>query len=160
MKSDLHGYTLIEAKLEIILNLKECQVKGDKEIMIIHGYKNGHVLKNYFRSNQFTKEMEQEGYKLNLKKMNKNPGMTVFQIIPTKNCEDLSNKNIPNSISKMEGKRYILIENLPGISNFPNLKILRRIFEEGKKIGCIFEGGYVIGTNKMIEKLSIKINAN
>ena len=47
--------------------LEECKINGDGEITIIHGYKHGQVLKNYFRSNKFLVEMAREGFQLKMK---------------------------------------------------------------------------------------------
>ena len=61
MEIDLHGYKLVEAKLEMQDIFQECYDADEKEINIIHGWKQGQVLRNYFRSNRFLSEMKKQG---------------------------------------------------------------------------------------------------
>ncbi len=80
MISNLHGFRLFEAIEEIIEILEDCISSREYILLIIHGYRRGQVLKNYFRSKKFLEEMKDEGY--NLKELNHpNPGATMFKII-------------------------------------------------------------------------------
>ena len=80
MEIDLHGLELLEALDEIAYKLEECQMKGIREITLIHGFHKGQVLKNYIRSEGFLKEMAKEGFKLK-KNINPNSGTSRFIII-------------------------------------------------------------------------------
>lgn len=80
MKIDLHGLELIGAKEELALQLEECQVMGVKEVIIIHGYQHGQILKNYIRSERFLEEMRKEGLKLKRKRF-VNLGETAFYLL-------------------------------------------------------------------------------
>ncbi len=79
MKVDLHGHELLDAKDEILLILEECVLNGDFLLELVHGYKQGQVLKNYIRSDRFIREMAREGYIL-ARKQDKNPGVSIFEI--------------------------------------------------------------------------------
>lgn len=79
MKIDLHGYELWEAIEEIILILEECKIKGESQLELIHGYRQGQVLRNYFRSEKFLDKMAREGYKI-ARKPSKNPGISIFEL--------------------------------------------------------------------------------
>ena len=65
---------------EIIDFIEDCLSSGEKTIFIIHGYRNGQVLKNYLRSKEFLEDMKEEGYKLKELKHPK-PGASMFKII-------------------------------------------------------------------------------
>ena len=80
MKCDLHGFRLFDAIEEIRNNIESCSKSGEKVIFIIHGYRNGQVLKNYFRSKEFIEDMVDEGYKLK-ELPHPNPGASMFKII-------------------------------------------------------------------------------
>ncbi|TXT58939.1 MAG: hypothetical protein BAJALOKI2v1_280030 [Promethearchaeota archaeon] len=80
MEIDIHGMRLWEAIDEIIYYLEECRVNGIKEILIIHGYRHGKVLKDYIRSEGFIREMKRAGFVLE-KKRTRNQGKTRFLII-------------------------------------------------------------------------------
>jgi len=80
MEIDLHAFELWDAIEEVVYKLEDCKIKGVQEISIIHGYKSGHVLKNYFQSDGFLIEMAREGFKLK-RKQSSNPGFSVFEII-------------------------------------------------------------------------------
>ena len=80
MEFNLHGLELYEAREEIVYRLEECQMKGIREITLIHGFHRGQVLKNYIQSERFLKEMAKAGFKL-MKKDNKNSGASSFIII-------------------------------------------------------------------------------
>ncbi len=80
MKIDLHCMELIEAKEELALRIEEYQTLGVREIIIIHGYQHGQVLKNYIRSERFLEEMRKEGLKLKRNRF-ENPGETVFYLL-------------------------------------------------------------------------------
>ena len=67
LEINVHGYELWGSIDEVLSALEECKIKSDKGINIIHGYKHGQVLKNYFRSNKFLREMAREGFRLKLK---------------------------------------------------------------------------------------------
>jgi len=80
IKCDLHGFRLFDAIEEIINIIEGCLSSGDNILYIIHGYRNGQVLKNYFHSQEFLEDMKVEGYKL--KEMNiPNPGVSIFKIV-------------------------------------------------------------------------------
>jgi len=77
---NIHGHELWGAIDEILSVLEECKINHDMEIKIIHGYKHGQVLKNYFRSNKFLVEMAREGFRLKLKDIS-NPAISSFVIL-------------------------------------------------------------------------------
>ncbi len=79
MEKNLHGLELWEAIEEILYKLGECQMKGIREITLIHGFHKGQVLKNYIQSEGFLKEMGKEGFKL-MRKGNTNRGASSFII--------------------------------------------------------------------------------
>ena len=80
MKCDLHGLKLFDAIEEIIDILGDCISLRDYRLLIIHGYRRGQVLKNYFRSRKFLKDMASEGYRLKELK-HPNPGASLFIVI-------------------------------------------------------------------------------
>jgi len=80
MKIDLHRYELWEALDEIVLVLEECKIKGDSILELIHGFKQGQVLKNYIQSEGFIKEMAREGFNLT-RSQTSNPGVSIFKLI-------------------------------------------------------------------------------
>ncbi len=49
-------------------------------LFIIHGYRNGQVLKNYFRSKEFLVDLTDVGYEL-IELNHPNPGVSMFKII-------------------------------------------------------------------------------
>lgn len=55
---DLHGFFLKDAIDEVQSKLVECKESGDKGLILIHGYRHGQTLKNYFRSKSFIKDMK------------------------------------------------------------------------------------------------------
>lgn len=63
---DLHGFDLEGAKLEVILYLTNFEMTGFEGLILIHGYKRGQTLKNYFRSETFIREMKNAGFEINL----------------------------------------------------------------------------------------------
>ncbi len=80
LEINIHGHELWGAIDEVLSVLEECKINHDREIKIIHGYKHGEVLKNYFRSNKFLVEMAREGFRLNLKDIS-NPAISFFVIL-------------------------------------------------------------------------------
>lgn len=70
---DLHGFYLEDAKLEVVLYLTNFEMTGFKGLILIHGYKHGQTLKNYFRSETFIREMRDAGFEIDLINTN-NPG--------------------------------------------------------------------------------------
>lgn len=80
MKLDVHGCNVEEAFEEILFTLKELVKSGDNRIGIIHGYRNGQKLKEFFRSQLFPKRLKIFGYKIIRIKQNSNPGYTAFTI--------------------------------------------------------------------------------
>ncbi len=80
MELDLHGYTKDEAFIEVIYSIKECLGSGETEISIIHGYHTGTILKNYFNSIQFIKDIKKAGFSLK-KGGHPNLGQTTFRIL-------------------------------------------------------------------------------
>ncbi|MHA1149572.1 MAG: hypothetical protein ACTSR8_15160 [Promethearchaeota archaeon] len=79
MRADLHGFNFFDATEEIIDIIQDCMSSRDYYLLIIHGYRRGQVLKNYFRSRKFLKDMADAGYKLKVLKY-PNPGATLFKI--------------------------------------------------------------------------------
>jgi len=80
MEINVHGHELWSAVDEVLSALEECKLNGDAEINIIHGYKHGQVLKNYFRSNKFKSVMAREGFRLKMKEVS-NPAISSFEIL-------------------------------------------------------------------------------
>jgi DNA-nicking Smr family endonuclease len=80
LEINVHGHELWGAIDEVLSALEECKIKGEREINIIHGYKHGQVLKNYFRSNKFVAEMAREGFQLKIKDIS-DPAITSFAIL-------------------------------------------------------------------------------
>ncbi|MHA1235529.1 MAG: Smr/MutS family protein [Promethearchaeota archaeon] len=80
MEINVHGHELWGAIDEVLSSLEECKIKGEREINIIHGYKHGQVLKNYFRSNKFLVEMAREEFRLKFK-ANSDPAISSFVIL-------------------------------------------------------------------------------
>ena len=76
-KVDLHGLYVREAILKVKETLFEFNELGDNEITLIHGYRHGHALKDYFRSDEFIREMENFGFAINLVQIT-DPGTTGF----------------------------------------------------------------------------------
>ena len=83
IKCDLHGFRLFEAIEEIIGIIEGCLSSGYNLLFIIHGYRNGQVLKNYVRSKEFLEDMIREGYKL-IELNHPNPGASRFKVILSK----------------------------------------------------------------------------
>ncbi len=80
LEINVHGHELWGAIDEVLSALEECKIKGEREINIIHGYKHGQVLKNYFRSNKFVAEMAREGFQLKIKDIS-DPAISSFAIL-------------------------------------------------------------------------------
>ena len=80
MEIDVHDHELWGAIDEVLITLVECKLNGDVEINIIHGYKHGQVLKNYFRSPKFVAAMAREGFQLKIKAIS-NPAISSFTIL-------------------------------------------------------------------------------
>ncbi len=80
LEINVHGYELWGAIDEVLSAFEECRINGDLEINIIHGYKHGQVLKNYFRSNKFLVEMAHEGFRLKMKAIS-DPAISSFVIL-------------------------------------------------------------------------------
>ena len=80
LEIDVHGHELWGAIDEVISCLEECKLNGDGKITIIHGYKHGQVLRNYFRSNKFLVETKREGFQLKMIN-NSDPAITSFTIL-------------------------------------------------------------------------------
>ena len=80
LEINVHGHELWGAIDEVLSVLEECKIKGYGDINIIHGYKHGQVLKNYFRSNKFLIEMAREGFQLKIK-ANSDPAISSFFIL-------------------------------------------------------------------------------
>ena len=79
LEINVHGHELWGAIDEVLSALEECKIKGEKEIKIIHGYKHGQVLKNYFSSNKFLVEMAREGFRLKMRNIS-DPAISSFVI--------------------------------------------------------------------------------
>ena len=80
MITDLHGFGLFDAIEEIIEILEDCISSREYILLIIHGYRRGQVLKNYFQSKKFLEDMANEGYKLK-ELEHPNPGASMYRII-------------------------------------------------------------------------------
>jgi DNA-nicking Smr family endonuclease len=80
LEINVHGHELWGAIDEVLSVLEECKINRDGEINIIHGYKHGQVLKNYFRSNKFLVEMAREGFRLKIKAIS-DPAISSFVIL-------------------------------------------------------------------------------
>ena len=80
MRADLHGFNYFDVTEEIIDIVEDCISSRDYYLLIIHGYRGGQVLKNYFRSKKFIKDMANAGYRLKELK-HPNPGASLFKII-------------------------------------------------------------------------------
>ncbi|MHA1190933.1 MAG: Smr/MutS family protein [Promethearchaeota archaeon] len=80
LEINVHGHEVWGAIDEVLSSLEECKLNGDGEINIIHGYKHGQVLKNYFRSNKFLTEMAREGFRLKMKDIS-NQAISSFMLI-------------------------------------------------------------------------------
>jgi len=80
LEINVHGHELWGAIDEVLSALEECKINGDKGINIIHGYKHGQVLKNYFRSSKFLREMTREGFQLKMKDTS-DPAISSFKIL-------------------------------------------------------------------------------
>ena len=80
MKIDLHGYRVEEAFEEILLIIEEALTMGDKQLGIVHGYRHGQKLKNFFRSQQFHDELRRRGFYIKRSGNRNNPGYTSFEI--------------------------------------------------------------------------------
>ncbi|MHA1150998.1 MAG: Smr/MutS family protein [Promethearchaeota archaeon] len=77
MEIDLHGLTLEDALDEICYKLEECRANMVREISLIHGFHRGQIIKNYFESEGFIKEMKRAGFLLKRRKSS-NPGVSIF----------------------------------------------------------------------------------
>jgi len=80
LEINVHGLELWGAIDEVLSFLEECKINGNGEINIIHGYKHGQVLKNYFRSNKFLVEVAREGFRLKMKTTS-DPAISSFVIL-------------------------------------------------------------------------------
>ena len=80
LEINVHGHELWGAIDEVLSGLEECKIKSDGEINIIHGYKHGQVLKNYFRSTKFLAQMAREGFRLKMKDIS-DPAISSFMLI-------------------------------------------------------------------------------
>ena len=80
LEINIHGHELWGAIDVVLSSLEECKINSDVEIKIIHGYKHGQVLKNYFRSNKFLVEMAREGFRLKIKDIS-DPAISSFVIL-------------------------------------------------------------------------------
>ena len=80
LELNIHGHELWGAIDEVLSALEECILNNDAEIKIIHGYKHGQVLKNYFRSNKFLVEMAREGFRLKMEDTS-DPAISSFAIL-------------------------------------------------------------------------------
>jgi DNA-nicking Smr family endonuclease len=80
LEINVHGHERWGAIGEVLSVLEECRKNGDGEINIIHGYKYGQVLKNYFRSNKFLVETAREGFRLKMKDIS-DPAISSFVIL-------------------------------------------------------------------------------
>jgi len=70
---------------EVVWKLKECIATGQDKLHIIHGYRYGQVLKNYFQSKRFLQDMKSFGLILKPKFYSNNPGLTGFEVKMLKN---------------------------------------------------------------------------
>jgi DNA-nicking Smr family endonuclease len=80
MEIDLHGLSLSEAITDVIWKCEEALNQGDDTIYIIHGYRGGFVLKNYFRSKKFESAMKKESIQISFAKSPNNQGTTAYRL--------------------------------------------------------------------------------
>jgi DNA-nicking Smr family endonuclease len=80
LEINVHRHELWSAIDEVLSTLEECKLNNDREIHIIHGYKHGQVLKNYFRSNKFLAEMAREGFRLKINTIS-DPAVSSFILL-------------------------------------------------------------------------------
>ncbi len=55
---DLHECFLDEAKVEIRDEVEECAIKGEADILLIHGYAHGNAIKNWIHSKDLVRELQ------------------------------------------------------------------------------------------------------
>ena len=76
---DLHELFLDEAKSVIWDTIEECIQNKIEELEIIHGYKHGQVLKNYFRSKYFIHDFSSPKFIIQFSNTS-DPGITIIKI--------------------------------------------------------------------------------
>ena len=74
-KLDLHGFYLKEAIKVVEFNLNKCKENKIKGLVLVHGYRHGNILRNYFRSESFIREMGVFGFEIEVIDVSK-PGST------------------------------------------------------------------------------------
>ena len=84
MLVDLHGFCLNDAVEEVVWKLNELISAGKEKLDIVHGFRRGQVLKNYFQSNRFLQDMKKFGFQLKPKFYANNPGLTCYQVLRIK----------------------------------------------------------------------------
>ena len=80
MEIDLHGFELVEAMIEVDYAIRECIGDGESQITIVHGFHSGSVLKNYFRSARFIRDMKKSGVSIKVTNTS-NLGHTIVNIV-------------------------------------------------------------------------------
>ena len=80
MVLNLHGFTLQDAIEEVLWKIEEFILKDIDCLSLIHGYRHGQVLKNYFRSQEFLRVAAQYGYQLRLILNKRNEGITTLKL--------------------------------------------------------------------------------
>jgi hypothetical protein len=80
---DLHGLELVDAKTEIYFKILENN--NDDTVLIVHGYKQGKILRNYIRSARFITDMKKQGISLSISgDCGDHEGTTTFKYIVKK----------------------------------------------------------------------------
>jgi len=154
MRCDLHGCTLIEAKDELLLKLEECQVTGDTELEVVHGHHGGHVLRDYVRSSEFSKDSTNAGFNIKAKNFS-DDGCSYFTltIIPTHDSKSKTKKERQLKDGQLDG--YI-IDNLLSLRIYNNqVFITTSNYQFQELIGCIeinpYEQFYLKKNNDRLE---------
>ena len=78
MKLNVHKLSLKDAIDEILYKCDECKELGDSTLEIIHGHKHGTRIRDYIRSDGFTKELTNSGFIIAVGDIS-DPGATIFQ---------------------------------------------------------------------------------
>ena len=64
MQIDLHGFEVVDAKIEIYQALNECKAVGDSVLQCVHGFRHGRAIRNAIRSNKFLAHLKRKGYQI------------------------------------------------------------------------------------------------
>lgn len=75
---DFHGLSFLELKTEGLDQIYEAFLEGYRKFLIVHGYKSGNAIKNYFKS-EFARDFNkycEKSVKIYIEKVANNPGCT------------------------------------------------------------------------------------